>query len=98
MQRVIKGKRYNTETAKLLAVWNNNEKNDAYVTEHLHRTKIGNFFLHIEGGGSSIYGKNGEPAETITVITEEQAKQWAKEKLNNSEYTAIFDKLSEPNY
>ncbi len=96
MYKVIKGARYNTETAKCLASWSTPcaVSDFKYYEETLYRTKAGNYFLHGEGHGASPYRKR-EPdgwthGEKIIPMTYEQAQAWAEEHLNGDEYESIF--------
>lgn len=102
MKKIIKGKLYNTETAKLLGEWENNYSiNDfKHVSEHLYLKKIGEYFLHGEGGPLSIYaeqigihGRSG--GERIRPLTYAEAREWAEEKLEVEEYEKIFGEVSE---
>lgn len=96
MYKVIKGARYNTETAKHLASWNAPYavSDFKYYEETLYRTKAGNYFIHGEGHGASPYRKR-EPdgwthGEKIIPMTYEQAKKWAEDHLDGGEYETIF--------
>lgn len=96
MYKVIKGARYNTETAKCLASWSAPcaVSDFKYYEETLYRTKAGNYFLHGEGHGASPYRKR-EPdgwthGEKIIPMTYEQAQAWAEEHIDGDEYEDIF--------
>lgn len=96
MKKIIKGAVYNTETAKMLAEWDNNYPvNDFnYMEETLYRTKSGNWFLHCQGGGLSpyaaSYGNSKGWGECINPISCENAQQWAEKKLDGDDYEEIF--------
>jgi hypothetical protein len=86
MKATIGHKTYNTETAELIAEWNNgcftNDFN--YCSEDLMRTPKGAFFIHGRGGANSGYsrscGNNSYCGGSgITPITEEQALAWCEE-------------------
>ena len=51
MYKVINGKKYNTDTAKLLGTWyaEYSPTDFNYYGESLYRTKSGNFFMYGEG-------------------------------------------------
>lgn len=101
MNKVIKGKKYNTDTAKLLAASDNGTlPNDfAYVREELYRTKSGHFFLYGYGGGNSVYGEwrgnSGGPGEKIMPFSLDDAQEWAEKNLSGNEVEEIFGKLKE---
>ena len=52
MKAIINGKRYDTETAELIAYWDNGrgESDHSHRCESLYRTKSGAYFLHGSGG------------------------------------------------
>jgi hypothetical protein len=86
MKRIIDGKRYDTETAKQIATWNNGYPcNDFHaVEETLYRTVKGAWFLHYDGGALSDYrescGSNSwTGSEGIQAILEGDAKAWLME-------------------
>lgn len=101
MKKVINGKMYNTETARLIGSWNNRDYgNFGYCEENLYQKKTGEFFLHGEGGARSKYArKYGSNTwgggEDITPQTFEQARQWAEEYLTADEYEAAFGEVAE---
>ena len=96
MKKVIKGRVYCTDTAKELGCWCNtaNRSDFAWASETLYKTKSGQYFLHCEGGPLSRYGSHfGNESgygEKIEVMTIDQAKTWAEERLDGDEYEAIF--------
>ena len=101
MNKIIKGKRYDTSTAKALGMADNSRlPNDfEYVCKTLFRTKSGNYFLHGEGGGNSRYGEwhgnSGGPGERIIPLDPEDAQEWAEKNLSADEYEKIFGTLRE---
>lgn len=103
MKKVIKGRVYCTDTAKELGWWSNtaNRKDFKWTSETMYRTKSGQYFLHCEGGPLSRYasnfGNNSGYGEKIEVMTIEQAKAWAEERLEGDEYEEIFGVIEEEN-
>ena len=101
MKKIIKGKLYNTDTAKLLGNWSNYSLNDFnHVNEDLYLKKNGEYFLHEQGGPLSIYAEQiakneWSGGERIHPLTYEEAKKWAEEKLEVEEYENIFGEVSE---
>jgi len=66
-----------------------------YFEEELYKTKKGTWFLFGKGGALSPYaisvsGGTGE-GQSIRVLTEEEAQEWAEEKLTVEEYLELFD-------
>lgn len=96
MKKVIKGRVYCTETAKELGWWSNtaNSRDFAWASETLYKTKSGQYFLHCEGGALSRYashfGNERGYGEKIEVLSIDQAKTWAEERLDGDEYEEIF--------
>ena len=84
MKSIIDLKRYDTETAALVAEWSNggSQKDFYHCSEDLYRTKNGAWFLHGEGGALSKYaeaceaGRGMRGGSQITPFTEEEAAAW----------------------
>lgn len=101
MKKVIKGRVYCTDTAKELGWWSNtsNRRDFAWACETLYKTKSGQYFLHCEGGPLSRYashfGNDSGYGEKIEVLSIDQAKTWAEERLNGDEYEEIFGVIEE---
>lgn len=101
-KKIINGKLYNTETATLVGEWwNNYPTNDFnYCEENLYRKHTGGYFLCGEGGPlsqySESYGNNSWGyGEEITPLSEQEAMQWAEERLSADEYIALFGEVEE---
>lgn len=96
MYKVIKGARYNTESAKKIASWRAPYAvSDArYYEEVMYRTKAGNYFIHGKGNGASLYHEHNASGNTygekIVPLTFEQAQKWAENHLDGDEYEVIF--------
>jgi hypothetical protein len=77
-------KRYDTQTAELIAEWDNggNRSDFRHCSESLYRTKNGAWFLHGRGGALSKYaepceaGRGTQGGCRITPLSEEQAAAW----------------------
>lgn len=101
MKKIIDGKTYNTETAKVVSVWCNGEYgNMSYVEETSYKKKTGEYFLY------GISGANGKYAESIgcnswsggaafVPYTEDQAKEWLEEHGTAEEYIGEFGEQEE---
>ncbi len=97
MKRIIDGKRYDTETAKLLAEWTNNyySSDFQWCHEELYVTKKGSYFLYGEGGAMSKYsvpiGNNGSGGgERIKPLSTAEARNWCERSDNNEALEAHF--------
>lgn len=86
MKRIINKKRYDTETATLVAKWHNGLpwSDFSALRAELYQTKSGSWFLYLDGGpltecrvqtGSNCW--SGSPK--IRSLTPEQAYQWLEE-------------------
>lgn len=101
MFKIINGKRYDTDTAKEMALWTNghNYSDFNWVSETLYRKKTGEFFLHCEGGPMTMYnsrsGSGWGYGEVIRPLSEEEARIWAEKKLDGDEYEEIFGEVTE---
>lgn len=102
MKKIICGKVYDTNTAKVLGDWSNGGswRDFGHVVETLYKKKTGEFFLHGEGGAASKYAVSEGPnswtgGERIMPMTFEEAREWAEEKLTADEYEGIFGKVEE---
>lgn len=81
MQKLIKGKKYNTATSQRVADWGENLTNIFYRKyECLYVRNDGEFFLYASGGALTIYGSRGEEGETVIPLTPEKAREWANER------------------
>jgi hypothetical protein len=102
MKRIMDGKMYDTETAKVVATSYavGVARNDfRYYEEELHLKKTGEYFLYGEGGPMSRYaqscGDGYESGSGIIPLTEAEAKKWAEQRLDADEYIAIFGEVEE---
>lgn len=100
MKKIIKGKIYDTATAK--HIWENGYKSTDfnYWYETLYQKRTGEFFLHCIGGANSRYGHwkegQGSAGEEIKPLSYVQAKAWAEENLMDDErYKTIFGIIEE---
>ena len=91
MKKVINGKMYNTETAKLMADYTSTGgvgDLDYYYLD-LYRKKTGEFFEYhyasIRSGGK----------DEITPLSEKEARHWVEKYCDGQTYEAIFGPVSE---
>lgn len=97
MMKIIKGKKYDTNTALKVAEWDNGlGKSDHHaIFETLYKKRTGEFFLYGEGGGLTGYsekvGNLFTWGEKIIPLTVDAAKAWVESHLDGEEYEKIFD-------
>ena len=89
MKKVIKGKVYDTETAKKVASWYSSyaRSDFYYYEEKLYQKKTGEFFIYGEGNAASPYSRScGQNercgGEKITPLTFKEAQEWAEKHLD----------------
>lgn len=96
MKKIINGKVYNTETARLVGHWNLDESvtDFSWYEEDLYRKKTGEYFIHGSGNAASKYAEHAyglwEGGAAIIPLTFEQARDWTEEHLEADEYIAEF--------
>lgn len=96
MKKIINKKRYDTDKATKIGVWNNgySRSDFNYCAETLYKKRTGEYFLHCEGHALSPYGVpcgNGSVwGELIKPLTYVQAQNWAIEKLDADLYENEF--------
>lgn len=101
MNKVINGKRYDTDKAKLLGSTDNGKfpGDFDYESESLYRKKTGEYFLHGEGGARTCYATPTDggwaSGELIRPVSVAEAKQWAEAHLTGDEYEAAFSPVDE---
>lgn len=102
MNRIINGKRYDTEITQCLAVHENmdNRNNIDWWSEALYRKPTGEFFLYGIGNARSKYAQHANygamtGGEIITPITIADAKKWAEQYMTAEAYKKIFGEVQE---
>ena len=86
MKKIINGKRYDTETARLVHHYHNGHHGDDFrnCAEDLYRTRSGKYFLHGEGGPMSEYAEPcGDTSigwgSAITPLSDNEAHAWLED-------------------
>ncbi len=101
MKRIIKGKMYNTETAKHIGSQGNGlgRSDFRYINEELYQKKTGEFFLAGEGGALTKYADVSEYGRDfgsgIVPLTEDAAREWVEEYMSVSTYIKLFGEPEE---
>ena len=97
MKKIIDGRRFDTETARLVGEWGNelSGRDFARCEESLYCKRTGEYFLAGHGGPASKYSQSaGENTwtggEAITPLTAEEAREWAEKHLGAEEYELEF--------
>lgn len=89
MKKVIKGKTYDTKTAKAIASAVGGTWGDPRGwSETLYRKRTGEYFLHGSGGSESSYAEG----EAIRPLTWDEAAEWARKNLDEEDSAAMFGK------
>lgn len=87
MKKIIKGKVYDTSTAKKLGMrWVGAEFSRS-GWEELYRKKTGEFF--------TLYHSYSDNSERIEPLTYEEAQRWAEEHLDGDDYISLFGEPEE---
>lgn len=102
MKKVIKNRVYDTATAVKVAEYSSpGDWGDfGHYEERLYRKKVGEYFLHGEGGPMTRYavstGLNSwSGGEKIIPLDYAAAQEWAEEHLDEDEYERIFGAVVE---
>lgn len=96
MNKIIKGRRYDTETAKEISFASSSSIGDfSSWSEVLYKKRTGEYFLYGEGGAMSKYrtaiDQNSWPGgEKIVPLSLEEAKEWAEKHMTADEYEEEF--------
>ena len=101
MQKIIRGKKYDTDTAKEVCCYSNNLPwgDFDWVQETLYVKRTGEYFLHGTGGARSKYAVPdgdfiGGGSEIIT-LSEKEAKAFVEENGDTETYEKYFGEASE---
>lgn len=87
MKKIIDGKKYDTETAELLAEYNNGpEVDNYYELLCLYRKKTGEYF---------VYGQTGPHEYWHPLADELEAQEYCLNKFSVDTYEKIFGEVSE---
>lgn len=92
MNKIINGKRYDTQTAQELDETNHyNGNGNLTGCTTFYRKKTGEFFLHYWANPRDIWSGNSY----IKPLSIEEAKEYAEEHLSGDEYEEIFGEVEE---
>lgn len=103
MNKVIHGRRYDTETAKEIACTSHGHTDElSWWQEILYRKNTGEYFLYGAGNTASKYAElisqnEWRAGERIIPLTEEAARRWAEKSLDADDYEGVFGNTEEDN-
>ena len=102
MTKIINGRKYSTDTATLLAYWENMDYAFDYnwVSESLYRKRTGEFFLFCRGGAGTRYAdcwddKTRSEGTYFRPLDYQEAFNWASEKLSGEKVEEISGPIPE---
>lgn len=105
MNKVIRGKRYDTDTATCVYTHcNSYYSNDFnYIEEILYRKRTGEYFMYIYGGANTKYAvsigvNEWSGGEYIKPISIDKAKEWLEENADADTYEKEFGTVEESGY
>jgi len=95
MKRIINGRRYDTDTAKLVGSFESGYIGDFdWKEEKLYQKTTGEFFLAGEGGARTRWSRRTidgySSGEGILPLTLDEAREWAEEHLTQAEVEELF--------
>ncbi|MFR8533874.1 MAG: hypothetical protein ACLVDJ_10615 [Eggerthella lenta] len=96
MNKVIKGKRYDSDKAERIAQSGNGllPGDLDYYCETLCRKRTGEFFLHVEGGPRTRCAKRAGSGwaggEDVEPLAYDDAAKWAEENMDADGYASVF--------
>ena len=100
MKRVVDGKVYDTDTAKLVYEYSRGFSGVArFIYEGLYKTKLGRFFIEYSGGPYSVYGEcegsTVSGSSGIRVVDADEAMKWCERHHCPVEIMASYFTLEE---
>lgn len=96
MKKIINGSRYNTETAQLLGTYETGMPGDInHRGEELFRTRVEKYFIHHYGNCFPKPSGGWGWGEELIPVSEDDARQWAEQRLDGDAYEAAFGEVDE---
>lgn len=103
MKKVINGRKYDTDTAREIAYWNNgrSDRDFSLIEKTLYRKKTGEFFLYIYGGPETEYGSEEPSGQSwtggsrIEPISYDTGIKFAEENMSADKFEKEFGEVSE---
>ena len=91
MNKIINGKKYDTETATEVCEHENYNNGNLCSWDTIYCKKTGEFFLYHGTNGQDLWDNK----RYIQPLTEEEAKEKCQEWMTGDEYEAFFGEVSE---
>ena len=102
MKKIIKGKKYDTDTAKEIGCYSNcgGWSDFNHLEETLYRKRTGEFFLLGKGGPNTKYAERVDTncwsgGSRIMPMSYEEAANWAEEHMEVDDYEIVFGEVPE---
>ena len=99
MKKIINGRKYDTDTAKVIASYSNEIPSDCYFSETLYQKHTKEFFVYGHGGAMSKYAEtcygSRTDGETIIPLSLDEAKEWVATYSTVEIYETIFGEVAE---
>lgn len=102
MNKIINGKKYSTDTATLIGIYDNKLPcGDFYhYYEELYKKRTGEFFLYGSGGAGSKYSRScGQNSycgsDEIIPLSNAEAMEWAENHLEYDDYVKAIGEVEE---
>ena len=91
MNKIINGRKYNTETAVLVCEEHCYNYGNWQSTHELYKKKTGEFFIYHRFNPNDVW----TPANYIEPVSEETALKFAQEIMNGDDYEKFFGEVEE---
>lgn len=102
MVKIVKGRKYDSETAKEVGSYSNagGWRDFSHYEETLYKKRTGEFFLHGAGGPMTRYAERVDQnswsgGSDIIPLTYEDAREWAEKHLDADVYETEFGVVDE---
>lgn len=99
MKKIINGRKYDTDTAKIIDSYSNECTNSSYFCETLYQKHTKEFFLYCHGGPMSKYFQSCDNGwtggEIIIPLSLDEAKEWVATYSTVEIYETLFGEVAE---
>ena len=101
MKKIIDGRMYDTDTAKLLTGWDNGLDCTSFdwLEEDLYLKRTGEYFIFGRGGAATRYsdqcGRTYSAGWSITPVSDAEARVWCERHCGADTYIAIWGEPAE---
>ncbi len=91
MNKIIKGKKYNTDTAELVADRDFYDNGSWSSTDALYKKTTGEFFIYHKVSNRDLYDRT----DYLLPISEDEAKEFCERNLDADDYEKWFGEVAE---